>query len=321
MYPPRMAKIIQHETIIPEDLAGLRLDQALAKLFPQYSRSRLKTWLDNKKIKVNDEYWQPKNKVSGNEKIIIEAKLEEETKHCAESIKLEIIYEDDDIIIVNKPPGMVVHPAIGNRNNTLLNALLHHSPQLKELPRAGIVHRLDKDTSGLLMIAKTLEAHTNLVKQLQDRKILREYKTIVQGSLISGNTIDAPIGRHPRQRIKMAVVDMPNKGKPAITHYRIIERFQNYTYIKVKLETGRTHQIRVHMAHIHHPIVGDQAYGGRLKLPKGASAELIDALQQFKRQALHAYKLGLKHPLTGEFMSWEADIPEDMKILLSIISH
>jgi len=316
-----MAKIIQHETIIPEDLAGLRLDQALAKLFPQYSRSRLKTWLDNKKIKVNDEYWQPKNKVSGNEKIIIEAKLEEETKHCAESIKLEIIYEDDDIIIVNKPPGMVVHPAIGNRNNTLLNALLHHSPQLKELPRAGIVHRLDKDTSGLLMIAKTLEAHTNLVKQLQDRKILREYKTIVQGSLISGNTIDAPIGRHPRQRIKMAVVDMPNKGKPAITHYRIIERFQNYTYIKVKLETGRTHQIRVHMAHIHHPIVGDQAYGGRLKLPKGASAELIDALQQFKRQALHAYKLGLKHPLTGEFMSWEADIPEDMKILLSIISH
>ena len=247
---------------------------------------------------------------------MIDAHIEIEVSHDAEKISLNIIFEDEQIIIINKPVGMVVHPAIGNHSNTLLNALLYHAPQLANLPRAGIVHRLDKDTSGLLVIAKTLEAQTTLVKQLNRRKITREYEAIVQGVLTGGGTISEPIGRHPRQRIKMAVVE---GGKEAVTHYWVIERFNAYTHIKVKLETGRTHQIRVHMASHHHPIAGDQTYGGRMKLPKGASEELIEGLRQFKRQALHAKRLAFLHPMTNEETSFEAPLPNDIKHLLELL--
>ncbi len=314
-----MSKNIEHKIIIPEEYAGLRLDQALAKLFPQYSRSRLKQWLENEKIFVNQEVnRRPRDKVQGGEVIEIHAELEDVIAHQAEAIALDIIYEDEAIIVLNKSAGMVVHPAAGQHNSTLLNALLYHAPKLAKLPRAGIVHRLDKDTSGLLVIAKTLEAHTSLVQQLQKRKISREYCAIVLGLLISGGTVDAPIGRHPRQRIKMAVVE---SGKPAVTHYRILEKFQDHTYLSVKLETGRTHQIRVHMAHIHHPIVGDQTYAGRMRLPKGASDRLIDELRNFKRQALHASQLGLHHPISGEWMTWQAELPEDMQELLEALRN
>lgn len=306
-----------HKITIPISYQGKRLDKTLAELLPQYSRMCLKNWIDNQKITVNGEFWQPKDKVAGNEIIVLNAELATKTVDQPEAIKLNIIYEDDDILVLNKPAGMVVHPGAGNRQGTLLNALLHHAPQLKKLPRAGIIHRLDKDTSGLLVIAKTITAHTHLTQQLQNRKIVREYEAIVQGELISGATIETDIGRHPRYRTKMAVV---TEGKPAITHYRIIEKFQGVTHIKIKLETGRTHQIRVHMAHIHHPIIGDQVYSSRMRFPKNASAKLIAFLKTFKRQALHACKLGLKHPTSGKWMEWTAPIPADIQELLKIIS-
>jgi len=310
---------MKHELIIPAELAGDRIDQALAKLLPEYSRSMLKTWLDGHKITVNGEYWQPKAKVSGGETVIIEAELEKQITHEAEEIDLNIIYEDDDILVINKPVGMVVHPGAGHRASTMLNALLHHAPNLQNIPRAGIIHRLDKDTSGLLVITKTLAAHTFLVKQLQQRKISREYQTIVYGELISGGTITTQIGRHSKLRTKMAVVDREH-GKEAVTHYRIIKKFRDFTHLRVMLETGRTHQIRVHLAHIHHPIIGDKAYGGRMRLPKNAPAALIETLQNFKRQALHASKLGLTHPITHEWMEWQAELPADMQELLNILT-
>lgn len=306
---------MKHELIIPQELTGDRIDQALAKLLPEYSRSLLKIWLDSHKITVNGEYWQPKAKVTGGETVIIEAKLKEHVIDKPEAIDLKIIYEDEDILILNKPAGMVVHPGAGNRSNTMLNALLHHSPGLKNIPRAGIIHRLDKDTSGLLVISKTLSAHTFLVKQLEQRKISREYETIVYGELISGGTIKTQISRHPKLRTKMAVVNA-DRGKAAITHYRIIKKFRDFTHLRVMLETGRTHQIRVHLAHIHHPIVGDKVYGGRMRLPKNAPAELIETLQKFKRQALHARKLGLTHPVTRKWMEWQIELPQDMQKLL-----
>jgi len=309
---------ITETLFIPEKMAGLRIDQALAQLFPQYSRSRLKEWLESGNITVNGEKLKPKNKIKGKEIIKLEAKLNEIIDHEPEDIQLTIVYEDDELIIINKPVGMVVHPAAGNHQGTLLNALLHHAPVLAQLPRAGIIHRLDKDTSGLLVIAKTLEAYTDLVKQLQNREISREYLAIISGALISGGTIDKPIGRDPRHRTKMAVNE---NGKPAITHYRILERFKDFTLVTVKLETGRTHQIRVHMAYIHHPIVGDQTYAGRLKFPKGASDVLCDQLKTFKRQALHAYKLGFEHPTQKTWMEWEAKIPNDIEQLITLLKR
>jgi len=315
----RYAADMKQKLTIPAEFAGNRIDQVLAKLLPEYSRSRLKNWLDNHKITVNNEYWQPKDKVAGNETVVVDAEPEEETIDQPEAISLNIVYEDDDILIINKSAGMVVHPGAGHRTSTMLNALLHHVHQLKNIPRAGIIHRLDKDTSGLLVIAKTLVAHNYLVKQLQWRKISREYQTIVYGELISGSTIKTQIGRHPTHRTKMAVVDA-DRGKLAVTHYRIIKKPHNFTHLRVKLETGRTHQIRVHMAHIRHPIVGDTVYGGRMRLPKNASAKLIETLQNFKRQALHASKLGLTHPTTREWMEWEAELPKDMQELLENLS-
>lgn len=299
-------KHIYLEGKVPQALENKRLDQALAELFPQYSRSRLQTWIKSGAVTVDEKTLRPRDKVMENQTIIVDAILEEETSSKPQPIELDIVYEDEDILIINKPAGLVVHPAVGNTHSTLLNGLLHHAPELKNLPRGGIVHRLDKDTTGLLVIAKTFEAHNKLVTELKERTIKREYETIVNGVLISGGTVDAPIARHPKDRKRMAVVEA---GKPAITHYRIIEKFPKHTHLKVQLETGRTHQIRVHMAYIKHPIVGDPVYGGKYKCP----------LETFKRQALHARRLGLTHPITGEYMEWEAELPQDMIELLEYL--
>ena len=251
---------------IPEHLANQRLDQALAELFPQHSRSRLTGWIKAKQVTVDGKHMRPKDKVHIKQAVEIQATMPIEETWEPQAIDLTIVYEDQDLIVINKPAGMVVHPAAGNPNNTLLNALLYHDAALARLPRAGIIHRLDKGTTGLLVIARTPEAHTHLVDELQSRTINREYETVVIGTIIAGGTIDAPIGRHPTQRKRMAVVE---SGKPATTHYRVIKRFPAHTHLRVNLETGRTHQIRVHLAHIHHPILGDTTYGGRLKLPSG----------------------------------------------------
>ncbi|MGR9115759.1 MAG: 23S rRNA pseudouridine(1911/1915/1917) synthase RluD [Gammaproteobacteria bacterium] len=302
---------------VPEQMAGMRLDQVLAELFSDYSRSKLQTWVKAGRVRVNGQMLKPKDKLEGGEAIELDAEAEVVLEACeAEAIPLDIIYEDDALLIVNKPAGLVVHPAAGNWSGTLQNALLNHHPGLDVLPRAGIVHRIDKETSGLLMVAKTLQAHNNLIKQLQDRSVHREYLAITKGRIIAGGTIDEPIGRHPTDRKRFAV--RPT-GKPAVTHYRVVERFSHHTLIRVKLETGRTHQIRVHMAHIHFPLLGDPIYGGRFQMPPDCSERLEQALRSFKRQALHAEKLGIMHPVTGEYCEWEQPMPEDMSRLLAAL--
>lgn len=308
--------MVKHHTVIPEELAGQRLDKVLAELFPDYSRARLQQWIQDGRVKLDAIVPRTRDKVKGGEQVEITAQLYDEVHWQAESIPLHLIYEDDDLLIVNKPVGLVVHPGAGTPDHTLVNALLHHAPELAQLPRAGIIHRIDKDTSGILVVARTLTAHTHLVEQLQAREFLREYQTVVMGSLISGGTIDAPIGRHPTQRTHMAVVE---DGKPAVTHYRIIERYRAHTHLRVKLETGRTHQIRVHFAHQRHAVVGDAVYG-RLQFPRDSSEEFRDVLRNFKRQALHAEKLGLIHPRTQELMTWTAELPDDMKNLLAALA-
>lgn len=303
---------------IPKHLDNKRLDQALAELFPEYSRTRLQAWIQAGQITVDGKIFRPRDKVHTGQHVKINPIIEPMVTWQAQQIKLDIIYEDKDIIVINKPAGLVVHPAAGRSHNTMLNALLYHVPKLANLPRAGIIHRLDKDTSGLLVVAKNSKAHTTLVAELQKRNITREYEAIVNGIMTSGGTVNAPIGRHPKDRKRMAVVT-PSKGKPAITHYRVIKRFRAHTHIKVILETGRTHQIRVHMAYIHYPIVGDQVYGGKQKLPKGTTEELKQYLHNFKRQALHAKRLGLIHPTTGKQIDWLAPPPEDMQQLLKLL--
>jgi 23S rRNA pseudouridine1911/1915/1917 synthase len=307
---------IHLQAIVPSHLNNMRLDKVVAELFSDYSRSRLQSWIREGKVLVDGKIKRPRDLVYTNEKITVDAILLPQEIWKAQEITLDIIYEDEALLVINKPVGLVVHPAAGNPDNTLVNALLNHCSALNQIPRAGIVHRLDKDTSGLLVVAKTLAAHTHLVKQLQARTVEREYDAIVDGHLISGATVDEPIGRHPTQRTKMSVNTM---GKTAITHYRVVERFGAYTRIKVKLETGRTHQIRVHMAHTHHPILGDKTYNHRLKLPKNASENLISALRNFKHQALHAARLGLIHPITQQYMEWEVNVPNDMKELIDIL--
>lgn len=311
-----MTKKMQQTLIIPDHLGGMRLDQALAKLLTDFSRTQIQDWIKNGEIKVNGQLTKAKETMMGGETIVIEGTIKQQPSWEAQPIDLNVVYEDKSLLVINKPAGMVVHPAAGNYGNTLLNALLHHAPSLQELPRAGIVHRLDKNTSGLLVIAKTSQALKSLTIQLKQRTISRIYQGIVYGVLTGGGTIDEPIGRHPIQRKRMAVIET---GKPAVTHYRLIEKYRAYTRVKVQLETGRTHQIRVHFAHIHHPLLGDPTYGKRLQLPKGASAELITELRQFKRQALHASELGLTHPETNEFMTWQAPLPEDMQQLISVL--
>lgn len=300
--------------IIPDAMAGMRLDQVLAELFDQYSRSRLQQWIKQGDALVDGQPMRTRDKVLGGETVVLTVQTEAETRFEAQPINLDVVYEDEQILVINKPAGLVVHPAAGNPSGTMLNALLHLAPELAHVPRAGIVHRLDKETSGLLVVARTLEAQTALVEQLQAREFLREYETVVTGVMTAGGTVDAPIGRHPVQRKRMAV--RPVSGKEAITHYRVKERFRAHTYVSVKLETGRTHQIRVHMAHIRYPIVGDPVYGGRLKVPKQCSEGLLLQLRTFKRQALHARHLGIVHPTSGEAMDWTQPTPTDMQLLL-----
>lgn len=299
-------------------MVGLRLDQALAELCSEYSRSRLKNWLNSGHILIDGESKRPRDKVIGGELIAINPVADTSLDIKAEAIKLDIIYEDASILVVNKPAGLVVHPAAGNWDGTLQNALLHHDADLEGLPRAGLVHRIDKETSGLLMVAKNLTAHKTLVDQLQAREFEREYLTVVRGYMTAGGTIDEPLARHPTDRKKYAV---KMGGKEAMTHYRVAKRFAKHTLLKVKLETGRTHQIRVHMSHINHPIVGDQVYGGRYKPIAGASEMLSETLRGFKRQALHAARLGVVHPETGENISWECDMPADMRHLVEVLTQ
>lgn len=301
---------------VPEELAGLRLDQALARMFPDYSRSRLKEWLLAGSIKVDSGLTKPKEAVSGGEIVTLEPQPEAVVVARPEPISLEIVFEDKDLLVINKPAGLVVHPGAGNPGGTLMNGLLHHVSALEEVPRAGIIHRIDKDTTGLLLVAKTLPAHTALVRALAEREISRRYVAICYGVLTGGGTIDEPIGRHPADRKRMSI---QQNGKPAVTHYTVRERFAAFTYVDVRLETGRTHQIRVHFAHRRHALVGDPVYGGRLALPKGASDELIDTLRCFKRQALHAAKLGVSHPISGAELEFEAPLPGDFAHLVDVM--
>ena len=303
-------------SIVPPEMAQQRLDQVVASLCPQYSRSQLQKWIKSGQVLVDNKPLKPKERLTGGEQIIIHATQEVQTRSEAEEMPLDIVYEDDNILVLNKPADLVVHPGAGNWSGTLVNGLLHYDPKLEYLPRAGIVHRLDKDTTGLMVVAKTLEAHNSLVEQLQVRDVSREYLALVQRPVIAGGTLEGNIGRHPIDRLKMAVIE---GGKEAITHYRVEERFRHHTLLRVALETGRTHQIRVHLTANNMPIVGDQLYGGRPRVPAGISGELREALQTFPRQALHATRLGLVHPMSEETLEWEAPVPADMEALLALL--
>ena len=308
-----MAETIEQSRTVPDHMMGWRLDQAAADLFDDFSRERLKQWIKDGSLTCDGAPSKPKSKLLGGETLTIDARLEDSARWTPQAIELDIRYEDDHVLVINKSAGLVVHPAAGNPDGTLLNALLHHCPPLAALPRAGIVHRLDKQTTGLMVVAKTLVAQTSLVEQLQEKTVTREYDAIAMGTMIAGGRVDAPIGRHPRDRKRQAVV---STGKPAVTHYRVQERFRGHTHIRCRLETGRTHQIRVHMAHVHHALVGDPAYGGRLKMVAGASESLKEALRHFHRQALHARRLAFVHPASGETVTVEAELPDDMTVLL-----
>jgi len=309
---------VRLEAIVPEQAFGSRLDVVLADLFSEYSRVRLQGWIKSGCVKVNGVVVdRAREKLMGGESLLIEAEIPVQSDDAPEDIALDIVYEDDALIVVNKQAGLVVHPAPGHAGGTLVNALLHHAPELKMLPRAGIVHRLDKDTSGLLVVARQPDTHLALVQQLGKRAFLREYDAIVHSTVVAGGTVDAAIGRDPSNRQQMAVVE--ETGRHAVTHYRVVERFRAHTHIKCRLETGRTHQIRVHMAHAGFPLLGDPVYGGRRRQLAEAGPELAETLKNFRRQALHAAKLGLTHPVTGEQMLWEAPMPADLIQLLDLL--
>ncbi|TWI14152.1 23S rRNA pseudouridine(1911/1915/1917) synthase RluD [Aerolutibacter ruishenii] len=301
---------------VPDEAAGRRFDAVLADLFPDYSRSKLSAWIKSGDARLDGQVARPRDPVRGGETVTVTVVLEVQTHSEPEDIALDVLYEDEHVIVINKPAGLVVHPGAGNPAGTLVNALLHRDPALANLPRAGIVHRLDKDTSGVMVVARTLPAHTALIEQLSGRQVHRQYLAVVVGALVSGGTANAPVDRHPRDRIRMAVRE---DGKDAVTHFRLRERFRAHTLLECRLETGRTHQIRVHMAHLKHPIVGDPLYGGSLKLPKGASPELIEALRGFRRQALHAETLEFSHPVTGEPVRCSAPMPADMQALVKVL--
>ncbi|ELU8569340.1 23S rRNA pseudouridine(1911/1915/1917) synthase RluD [Vibrio alginolyticus] len=308
-----MAQQIVLTNTVKDSQLGQRLDQAIAELFADFSRSRLKEWLLDGKVQVDGEVvTKPRTKVMGGEEITLQAELEDEERWEAQDIPLDIVYEDEDIIVINKPRDFVVHPGAGTPDGTVLNALLHHYPDIAEVPRAGIVHRLDKDTTGLMVVAKAVPAQTRLVRALQKRNITREYEAIAIGRMTAGGKVDQPIGRHSTKRTLMAVAPM---GKPAVTHYRVAERFREHTRIRLRLETGRTHQIRVHMSYLQHPLLGDIAYGGRARIPTGASEELTAMIRGFDRQALHAVMLRFEHPITGEVLEFHAPVPDDMVVM------
>jgi 23S rRNA pseudouridine1911/1915/1917 synthase len=309
---------IEQQAVVPSSDIGRRFDQVAVDLFSDFSRSRLQRWIKQGDLLVNSQRQVPKYKLLGGEILDLNTELAAEGDWQAEDIPLNIVFEDDAILVINKSANFVVHPAAGNYSGTVLNALLHHCPSLVSVPRAGIVHRLDKDTTGLMVVAKTLQAHTHLVAQLQARTVRREYEAVVTGVVIAGGTVDQPVGRHAKQRTKMAVI---SDGKEARTHFKVLDRFDGHSHLRLKLETGRTHQIRVHMAHIKYPIVGDDVYAGRLRLHKGASEELQDCIKTFGRQALHAKELELLHPTTGELIGWSSELPEDMLNLLEALAY
>jgi 23S rRNA pseudouridine1911/1915/1917 synthase len=311
------AEFRTHEIDIPEDLVGLRLDQALARLLPQYSRQRLQGWIEAGSVRLNGLLPRSRDKVLGGEQVRIEAQILAETAVAAESLPVSVVYEDEALRIISKPAGVVVHPGAGNADGTLQNALLGLDPKLALVPRAGLIHRLDKDTSGLMVVARTVESHRLLVAALAAREIERRYVAVCLGVLTGGRTVEDPIGRHRSMRTKMAV---RADGRDAVTHVRIIERFRAHTQVLAQLETVRTHQIRVHLAHIGHPVVGDPVYGTRRRYPSGASDELRATLDGFGRQALHAAQLALQHPFTGEALSWQAPLPADMQDLIGALA-
>ena len=304
------------KVIIPDRLSGQRIDSVLAEMLPSVSRSKISSSIKAGDVLLNSHKLKPKDKVSGSETICLNIMNNQTNKWDAEDIPIDLVYEDDDIIVINKPAGLVTHPGSGNWNGTLANALLHHYPNLSNLDRAGIVHRLDKNTSGLMVVAKNIKSQKYLVEQLQSHSVVREYSAIVYGHMISGGTVDHPIGRDPRDRVKQSVL---RNGKESITHYRVMDRFLNHTHVKAILETGRTHQIRVHLAYVGHPLIGDPLYGGRVRFPKNARQELKYALRSFDRHALHSKKLTLLHPETGISMSWKVEPPNDMKELINCL--
>jgi 23S rRNA pseudouridine1911/1915/1917 synthase len=311
------AEFRSHRLQLPPESAGLRFDQALARCLPQYSRARVRDWIDSGLVQVDGRPLRAKDKVLGGEQVQIEAQLPVQTAGvAAEQMPLAVVHQDRSLLVINKPAGLVVHPGAGNAAHTLQNALLGLDPQLALVPRAGLIHRLDKDTSGLLVIARTPEAHTALVAAMAAREITREYLALCIGVVTAGATIDEPIGRHRTQRTRMAV---RADGRPAVTHYRVLKRFRGHTLLRVMLETGRTHQIRVHLAHAGFPVVGDPVYGGRRRLIAHCTPQLEARLRGFTRQALHAARLKLIHPTTGRQMQWEAPLPADMQELLAAL--
>jgi 23S rRNA pseudouridine1911/1915/1917 synthase len=305
------------QILIPIRLIGERIDAALAEMLPDFSRSKVTQWIKSGDALINEKTFKPKDKVKGGEIVYLTLNQKKNNDWAPEKIPLDIVFEDDDIIVINKQYGLVTHPGAGNWNGTLANALLYYDSSLSLLDRAGIVHRLDKNTSGLMVIARNEKSQKYLVEQLQSHLVEREYSALVYGHMIAGGSIDEPIGRDPKDRIKQAIL---SSGKTALTHYRIIDRFKSHTHVKAILETGRTHQIRVHLSHIGHSLIGDPMYGGRVRFPKKADEVLKQELFNFKRQALHSKKLSLIHPSSGESMSWKAPLPDDMMKLLNILT-
>ncbi len=314
-----MSQKLDLNAVVPPSMSGERLDQAAAQLFSDYSRSRLQTWIKNGELRVDGQQRRTRDKVVEGMSLSVEVELEPEVSWVGQEIDLDIIFEDESLMILNKPAGLVVHPGAGNPDGTLVNALLNHNADMANLPRGGIVHRLDKETSGIMVVAKTLPAHHNLVNQLQNRTVKRQYTAVCVGTMTGGGTVNEPIGRHPKQRKRMAVRAIG--GKPAITHYRLVTRFANHTRIVVNLETGRTHQIRVHMAYRKYPLIGDPVYGGRPRIPKGASEELITMLRTFPRQALHAQALTLMHPESDEELYFECPVADDILALVDTLAR
>jgi len=311
-------KLIQQSFQIDGEMAGNRLDQALQRLLPNYSRSRIQEWIRQGFVSINQQLCKPRQKVFSGDRVDLDVPEQARINDSPQPVEFGILYQDEDLLVIDKPAGLVVHPAAGHQDGTLVNGLLAHDPTLEQLPRAGIVHRLDKDTTGVMVVARTAGAHRWLVEELQARRVKREYVAVARGVVTAGRSIETGIARHPQQRKKMSVQE---RGKPAVTHFQVIRKFRHYSLLRLQLETGRTHQIRVHMAHINYPLLGDPAYGGRAQVPAGIEDELIERIRNFKRQALHAERLAFAHPSTREAVSFEAPLPEDFRLLLAALER